>query len=367
MILNEVDLEKLYDKNAFTYIIACPNYEERSIHFLKLLKVLKNTRKKNDFYAEILYLQNDIDNSPLLDGLKYESFKEIQESSIFKECSYNRITYPDNFSSTELRSIIKNDLEYCWEREDKLNIIMDISAMPRNIILELCRILEDIDTNPIKRGVINRIFYLYISPNEYSRLSYSQDVGMPYGFLSGQPLYKNKSPFVYSVIFPGREGYEGKLVLDNLNSGCLEQRSKVFFSIGADDYFDSLRMMRANQGLLNSQSCIEEYYCSLTDGIKNLSDRLNSELIELERGRTTVGKRLYIVAPFNSKIMLPASYYLLTEMQRQARSFGIDIDIDVCIMKGFQYTSVYSFGVGSVTLYELNREEHYEKNEGESM
>lgn len=366
MILNEVDFEELYDINTPAYIIACPNYEERSIHFLKRLKELKNTRNKSDFYAEILYLQNDIDNSPLLDGLKYESFKKIQESSIFKEFSYNRITYPDNFSSTELRSIIKNDLEYCLKKEDKLNIIMDISSMPRNIILELCRILEDIDINHTKSEMINRIFYLYVSPKEYSRLSYSQDIGTPYGFLSGQPLYKNNCPFVYSVIFPGREGYEGKLVLENLNSSCLEQRSKAFFSIGADDYLDSLRMMRANQGLLNSQSCIEEYYCSLTDGIKTLSDRLNSELTELEKGRTTVGKRLYIVAPFNSKIMLPASYYLLTKMQRQARSFGIDIYTDVCIMKGFQYTSVYSFEVGSVILYELNREELY-KNEGESM
>ena len=62
-------------------------------------------------------------------------------------------------------------------------------------------------------------------------------------------------------------------------------------------------------------------------------------------------KRLYLVAPFGSKIMLPVSYFTLMKLQENDKSDLLDIEI--CHAQGFQYTSVYSIGVGETYTFSL--------------
>lgn len=352
MILNEVQLEQIRNAGLPAVMFLCPNYEERSTSFA--------TRWferdcKSKIYPEIFFLQNAIQNSAVLDALKYENFNKIQKLFPLTDNNYHHINFPDNFSSAELNSVVQLRIENCLKMESKLNIILDISAMPRPIVLELCRIIDNLMNELIMKEKIDRVFFVYVSPQKYSTITFPQEIGLPYGFFSGEPLFKNKCPIVHSIIFPGREGYESSLVLDSLSSSSVEHHSEVYFEIYTKDYRESLRFMRANISIISSHICSEEYYCSLADGIRVLSERLDAEFIPLYHNGTQDTK-LFLIAPLNSKIMLPAAFFLLKKMKRNFPG----IKVDISIMRKFQYVSSYSLGVGTAEYYELNQTEYYE-------
>lgn len=354
MILQERSLTEIRTivQNHPTVLILSPNYEDRSVAFLNMIRNQFSKATDTRLYPEIFYLQNEIENSAILDALKYQQFKVLQKSFLLAESCYHRINFPDNFSSAELHSTIASCLERYVQSDESFHIIIDISAMPRSIILEFCSAITALKETPMFRDAVDKIFFAYVSPKSYSNVNFSQDIGLPYGFFSGEPLYKNTCPLVHSIIFPGREGHESTLVLNSLTTGCIEHHSTVYFMIDSHQYLDSLRFMRANMSILNSHNSTEEYYCSLSDGIKTLSDRLDAELVALYRNGLSESS-LYVIAPLYSKIMLPAAYYLLTKMKR----FFPKVHVEISIMKGFQYVSSYSLGVGDTHVYELNQEE----------
>lgn len=354
MILQEHSLTEILTivQEHPTVLFLCPNYEERSVAFPNIIRDKALNVEDIQIYPEVFYLQNEIENSAILDALKYQQFKELQKSFLLAKNCYHRINFPDNFSSAELHSTITSCLERYLQSSESFHIIVDISAMPRSIILEFCSAITALKETPVFQNVVNRIFFVYISPKSYSNVGFSQDIGLPYGFFSGEPLYKNNCPLVHSIIFPGREGHESTLVLNSLTTGCIEHHSTIYFMIESLQYLDSLRFMRANMSILNSHNSTEEYYCSLSDGIRTLSERLDAELVALYRNGLSESS-LYVIAPLYSKIMLPAAYYLLTKMKR----IFPKVHVEISIMKGFQYVSSYSLGVGATHVYELNQEE----------
>ncbi len=354
MILQERSLTEILTivQECPTVLILCPNYEERSVAFPNMILDKAFKADGTRIYPEIFYLQNEIENSAILDALKYQQYKKLQKSFLLAENCYHRINFPDNFSSAELHSAIASCLERYLQSGESFHIIVDISAMPRSIILEFCSAITALKETPVFHDAVDSIFFVYVSPKSYSDVSFSQDIGLPYGFFSGEPLYKNTCPLVHSIIFPGREGHESTLVLNSLTAGCIEHHSTIYFMIDSFQYLDSLRFMRANMSILNSHNSTEEYYCSLSDGIKTLSERFDAELTALCKNGLSESS-LYIVAPLYSKIMLPAAYYLLMKMKR----IFPKVNVEISIMKGFQYVSSYSLGVGDTHIYELNQEE----------
>lgn len=354
MILLERSLTEILTivQNHPTVLFLCPNYEDRSVAFPNKIRDEVLNAEGTRIYPEIFYLQNETENSAILDALKYQQFDELEKSFLLAENRYHRINFPDNFSSAELHSVITSCLKHYLRSGESFHIIVDISAMPRSIILEFCSAITALQKMPEFQDTVDRIFFVYVSPESYSGVRFSQDIGLPYGFFSGEPLYKNTCPLVHSIIFPGREGHESTLVLNSLTTGCIEHHSTIYFMIDSLQYLDSLRFMRANLSILNSHNSTEEYYCSLSDGIKTLSERFDAEMTALCKNGLSESN-LYIIAPLYSKIMLPAAYYLLMRMKRIFPKTHVEISI----MKGFQYVSSYSLGVGDTHVYELNQEE----------
>ena len=354
MILQEHNTEEILTivQEHPTVLILCPNYEDRSVAFPNLIRDNLFTSENSHIYPEIFYMQNETENSAILDALKYQRFTELQSSFHLEENCYHRINFPDNFSSSELRTAIASSLEHYMQSCESFHIIIDISAMPRSIILEFCSAIATLKETAEFQCAVDRVFFVYVSPESYSGVNFSQDIGLPYGFFSGEPLYKNACPLVHSIIFPGREGHESTLVLNSLTAGCIEHHSTVYFMIESLQYLESLRFMRANMSILNSHNSTEEYYCSLSDGIRTLSERFDAEMVALRRNGLSESS-LYVIAPLYSKIMLPAAYFLLMKMKR----IFPKVDVEISIMKGFQYVSSYSLGAGDTHVYELNQEE----------
>lgn len=345
--MKEIEINKLLreDLELPLVTIISPNYEERSIH---CFKEIININKYAKIYPIILYLKNRNNNNALLDGLKHQNYKKLSEDiDINDKCDI--IDFPDNYSANAIEYILKKRLKEYSKNSQSINVLLDITSMPRRLIFTLCDIIgKFIKENKFE---INKLLFSYVSPQNHSKVQYAQDVGMLYSFFSDQPLKISAHKSVCSMIFPSRSGHEGKLLLDYLDSKSIDHRRKIFFSINSSNYLDSLEIMRANQALLNSHESEIKYYCSFIDGVRKLTTQINKEVVKLQKNPQTEGQ-LYLVAPFSPKIILPVAYYALKKLERFTHELGTEIDI--CDTRSFQYTSVYSLGIGKLSIYELN-------------
>lgn len=339
------------NKDGFFVTLGCPNYEERSIFCLNNINncaIEQNIASLVKY--EILFLRNRKNNNLVLEELKSQYNKDLRQN-LKKSGSSNawhKIDYPNNFNLRGLITKLSSKLKK-YSRERTVSLHIDISAMPRGVIFGLCEAvshwLED------KNICIKNVYFSCVSPQKFSQLPYAQEVGLLRGFFSGEPISVEEQQDIRTVIFPSMTGHESKLLLDELNQIAHEQKNAIFLQIDADDFLTSMEIMRANQILMEQGGNTQYYYCSLYDAIKEIIDYLYKE--EDERIKFSPdSKRLYLVAPFGSKIMLPVSFFLLNKLRKDDK-FNL-IDIEICHAQGFQYTSVYSIGVGETCTFSLN-------------
>lgn len=352
-MFKETKIEKILSNNKKEplVVILCPNYEERSIHLSEKLKELLKKSSRPISY-EVFCLRNRHNNNMLLEELKNKYFNQLKESLNLNgnECSH-WIQYPNGFSPNELKSILKDRIELYEDLT--VDFLVDVSAMPKSMIFSLCDIFQDFIEE--YKGRINKIMFAYVTPEKYSSVSYAQDMGILNGFFSGRTLRsKRREAAVHAIVFPSRSGHEGKLLLDDLSLMPYEQHHTVFFPIDTKDFLHSLELMRANQTLLDGDEYSHQFYCSFGDAIIALHEYLENEAQEIaymiQNGK--IDKQLYLVAPFGAKIFLPISYF---ELQRMKHKKGISdvVEIEICHTRGFQYTSVYSLGISSMNIFEM--------------
>lgn len=352
-MFKEVTIEKILsdDRKEPLIVILCPNYEERSVYLSERIKGLSDKINRPVSY-EVFCLRNKYNNNMLLEGLKNRYFHLLNNNLnlIEDECEH-WISYPDNFSPKELRSILKERIDSY--KNETIDILADVSTMPKTVIFSLCEVFQDF----IKeyKTKINNIMFAYTTPEKYSSVSYAQDMGILNGFFSGRTLRtKRRESAVHAIVFPSRSGHEGKLLLDDLNLLPYEQHHTVFFPIDTKNYLHSLELMRANQTLLDEDEYSHQFYCSYGDAIIALHEYLETETREIgnkvQNGE--LDKHLYLVAPFGAKIFLPISYFELQHIKHK-KEISDSVEIEICHTKGFQYTSVYSLGSSSINIFQM--------------
>ena len=125
-----------------------------------------------------------------------------------------------------------------------------------------------------------------------------------------------------------------------------------------DNFSASLDIMQANQSLIDRESYLNYFYCTLDDAIKSLDELFRKEYVKIKHiaelrkeNSDSIVHQVYLVAPFGAKVFLPVAYFELLTL----RSVDPDvIGIEIANVKGFQYTSSYSLGIGDITCFELN-------------
>ncbi len=346
------DLETVVNesKDNFLVTFGCPNYEERSVTCLMDIKnYAENKGVTQKMKYEILFLKNRNNNNLVLEELKlqYSSYLKtnIGESH---DINWHKIDYPNNFNLRGLITRISRKLKI-YSKERNISLHFDISAMPRGIIFGFCDAISHwLELREIN---IEKVYFSYTSPQKFSQLPYAQEIGLLRGSFSGEPITVEEKQDIRTVIFPSITGHESKLLLDELNQIAQEQKNAIFLQIDADDFLTSMEVMRANQILMEQSDSTQYYYCSLYDAINELTNYFNKE--ENERSSFSSDcKRLYLIAPFGSKIMLPVSYFILKKFKENDNE-GM-LDIEICHAQGFQYTSVYSIGVGENCTFSLD-------------
>lgn len=333
-------------------IVLCPNYEDRSRAIAQKINSFAEKSTRQIRYLMVC-LKNKKNNDMILEDLKESNIKEVSSVLNISDESIEWLDYPNDFSSNALKSLLEHVLNESTVHGEYTDMLFDISTMPKSIIFHLCEHIETF----INAKNIGKIFFAYAQPQIYSKVHYAQDVGILKGMFSGKILSFDNNQSIHAVIFPSRTGHEGKLLCDSLDNLNRSPSYNIYFPIHAAEFNSSLEIMRANQSLLDREAYNSYFYCSLQDAIKELDDYFKNERLILhsiaKQGSTTPGgamKQTYVVAPFGAKIFVPVAYFELLRLKNIAPQL---IDIEICHVKGFQYTSVYSIGMGNITCFEL--------------
>ncbi|MFA6348651.1 MAG: hypothetical protein WCX06_00490 [Candidatus Paceibacterota bacterium] len=325
-------------------LVATPNYEERSIGFSQWFLHTCHSQKIDPakIFAQFLWPQGTSSRVDLLEKLKISQIDKLSEQ--LQYCAWTRsvFSYPDDFNERQVIDLIHEATNKF--SDEPFSLIIDISCMPRRVIVSVCdAVVEKIRC--VDKAVRPLVFFVYASPKKYAAMRYAQNIGNVKGYFSGRPIHNCPSDHVTALIFASLQGYEGKVLYDEVRSRI---RSSVttFVAVSGADYQTSLATMRANQFLMEQRDIDVSYYFSLMDGMEKLAKRIEAEGLV---GGGSGLSRMVLVAPFGPKVFTLGAYFMLSNL----RSVNDSIQTEIAHVSGFQYLSLYSLGLSHFNVFKL--------------
>lgn len=324
-----------------TLVFSCVNYEERSVAFLN--RILSERGLAQSLHLKILWPQGTTGQVDLLEELKSSHYATIQSPPDGVVISRRVFSYPSDFDENFIVDEVKSSIatHFC----EDLTVVVDISCIPRKVLIAICKGLEEyfMTTN----ATCFSIFFLYSSPVSYAVQRYPQNVGILRGYFSGRSIHDCALDRTSALIFPSVQGFEGKLVHDEVRAKVRGTVSALV-SVSGHDYLTSIATMRSNQFLMEQLDVRVAYYFSLHDGIRKLCRMLKDEASACSQASD--GPFLMLIAPFGPKLFTVASYFYLKELQ----SLYLNCKTEMAHVSGFQYLSLYSLGFSHFTISKLD-------------
>lgn len=355
-VVDYINIDTILQGSAPLIVVSFPNYEDRTCAVINKIQELCKAQQVRPNISFLMFcLKNKSNNNMLLEDLKERNVELVKKCLGDISADEFWLEYPSNFSPNALKMPIQRILEKeCSIFKQNADILFDISTIPKSILFYLCENIKEF----IRGQIIGHIYFAYCLPEKYSEVPYAQDIGLLKGLFSGEALHFSPSQSIQTILFPSRTGHEGKLLCDSLDSISRNTSYSIYFPIHKDNFIDSLDIMQANQSLIDRESYLNYFYCTLDDAIKSLDELFQKEFVKIqhivELGEESVNSlvpQVYLVAPFGAKIFLPVAYFELLNL----RSVDPEvITIEIANVKGFQYTSSYSLGIGDLTCLELN-------------
>lgn len=329
--LSRRDIQPLLTNNSKTLLITSLNYEDRCLAVIESVRSLCNENSVLVWRSAIL--KGRFFHTGILEELKQRKIEEAER--LLDSCDYRAeiIAYPDGYSEAAISGWIE---DWIAEGEGEFkNVIIDISAFPRAVVIDMAKAFEGIS----KRMTIQNLLIAYTTARDYTLLRYPSNPGKLEGYFRKGILTTtiNSSKNVIAAIFPGIQGFEGKLIYDEIAGKDGAKHSFIF--MGRDDLLKALATMRANMALLQNTVADNKYYFSIQDGARKLIDLFREQVARFRDLSPTA-----LIAPFGPKPFAWTAYMLC----RQLRD-DLEFKSEIVLMSGVQYTSVYSVGVGTTT------------------
>lgn len=354
-ITKERFISSVCESKGKTLIVASQNYEERSLALPDFIldSICSQRIKPDSVVFRFIILQSHSQTVGILDELKQLNISKAREKFDVFDSQWQTIPYPDEYNQG-----IVSDLIRAWTQQLDgaiANMLVDVSGLPRSVIIDLSKAIDELQKGQKKR--IKGIFVAYTTAKVYPSLRYPQDIGQIKAHFSKRPLQamlsKKRFSQVEVAIFPGIQGFEAKLLYDELHEFAGSRHILVFVS--GRDFMTSMIIMRANQLLLQEPKAEIEYFFSIPDGVDKLEKTIKGQLNKAKP------RTLFLIAPFGSKPFAWVAYPLCRKIEGAG-----DYDAEIALLSGFQYTSVYSLGVGDTSVFEFQGASTNEK-ESSSM
>jgi hypothetical protein len=240
--------------------------------------------------------------------------------------------------------------------KSKCNIIIDISAMPRELATYISDSLCLIDSDKVAKNFL-KAYAVITSPERVtSRNGYGPfSVGAP-KFIKAHGLTESlpSSHKINMLVFPGYEGFEAKAICDlfrghNVNITCA-------LSCFNYSYSKSLRALIGNQALLVdhiSDQISLKYYFSRNDILRVAMEFLEKSVNLYEEMQDR--EHALIIAAFGPKTAIFLGSLIRKKYVDMCKKINKDAEVftDVIILPTSQYVSLYSRGYSDPCIFEI--------------
>jgi len=339
MVISELPSESVLPllKDTNTIAISSINYENRSLKWLLDLP-------KDSFKAalKILLLRSRSNNVALLEQIKDSNVEQAKKqlNSLNTPFDFLRVEYPEGFDRELLKRTMTSLCDGCATPE--LNIILDITAIPRVIILSF---LEAIYETQRLGKISPKLYITYTAASKYPHLEYPHEVGYLVTYFSNKRLHEflKEGDYVNLVVVPSIYGFETRLLAEELIRLNVHVREfSVVIPFYKHNVLTSIEVLRMNPGVLprlySTYDCRLHFVFSIHDAMEMILDLSNWDARD----------EVCLIAPFNVKPLIVPAFCSCKHLFEK----GIK-RADIVRMSGIQYSSLYSYGAGEVTSWRV--------------
>lgn len=332
-------------------VVVAPNFEERSRGLVdavlsERVRLLTEGISPRPIVWLILVFQGS--NPNFLDGVKGNIARgvvaDLRSEGFLAEARLRVLPYP--ISGQRLISEVNEELR---ELGPASSSIIDFSAIPRNVLYRLIGSISQGRFEPYIRKD-ERPILAYCWAKRYPEVRSLELIGEVRGQSSQLPLsefVKDADYCELTVLAAGsvHDAYSALTAVTPLARSAEVNITTIFF-MNPSNLEESWRQLRNHHGLLREASQSGQIeYCYGTDHFLGLVERrLDRAILQARKGREVA----FAAAHFGPKPMVVGTQLLLEQLG-DAPAFRADMFNSM----GTQYLSVYSLGVGGISLYAL--------------
>lgn len=327
-------------KRPLLFLVA-PNYEPRSVEApIRLAPELSQLGVQ--FAVGVLQLQAQAERVEPLEDLKnlgktllLQSLHECQVEPIMET-----VQYPDGYSPVGFQRFITELAESTGPNPD---ILLDISALPRRILVTAFRTVRDLQV----KGALGCLYVAYTWAEDYPSPTQPFEVGTLKAveldcLLSDLVSEKGKvCKECWALVLPGRQGFDGRQLVDQLPP---TRHVQVLAFLNRNKLLRSLDMLRANVSILVDRAFSVGYYLTLREA--------HSKLLNWAATVPVQRDTAYLVAPFGPKPLIFCAIEAVDMVrERIIEQRAENSRADMVQLSGHHYVSTYSEGIGDLSLF----------------
>lgn len=347
-------LEALPHSGRKALFVFFPNFEERSVTAAQIVSQHPDIRRVSH---GMVYRLQGVRPAEILDEVKRENAERVVQScrTVWPELDTSQLAYP-TFPFRHFQAAIRERIEALGPVAD---IIVDISATPRDLLFQLFEVLFPVDAMGsfrVGKIRIGSIYFIYSWAKNYPISSGPELLGDLTGYQNQKPLpellrNKNRVRLTVCGAGTGHDALQAVTVAD-LMVHKTTLTSDVYFLLNRRNPLRSFDQMMRHQSLMNYAQRNGLQFTTVFS-----VDHFSAELTRIA-GEAAAdhaeGNCAFIVGPFGPKPLGLCAYFATKEYLRLCSIRGSNGNTaDILDLNGAQYLTLYSLGVSDTDFYEV--------------
>lgn len=359
-------VREVTDNELDLLFISSVNYERRSLEWLRIVKkiILQNkTQKQLHLYQ--LSLNNPgqiisiLDEKTQSQEIDYKEQIDILQKRI--EIDKIEIQFTHSIKQLYLGELpdvneILVDFHKKWNVKQPFQIIFDITALPRRVIL----LMMEAFTKLIEEKKASALYILYTWPLRYPIEGRSTNTGSLRVENTKAPLpeFLDDISEIYGIMTAGRDGTIGRLFLESMPA---RTQIDTFFHIKKDDYLYALDSMLDNSNVFSyidkNPSTTVNYYLSVSRGYEAIMNKIKSVLLDWNTNKMNGIKRTLLIAPFGPKPMMITAFIGTHYSELFFKRNSLNYKSGIVHVTSLQQNDLYSIGIKATSCYRMKIED----------
>lgn len=369
-ILGEIDVraveELVAEGGAPVLFVVAPNFEDRSVYSAEWMS--PHVADSSRFAVQVLWLQTPgVDD--IFDQIKADNRDAV--STIFR-----RLKEKNRLEVTRIdlpAAGVNTPLARCRSLADGLGggvtLVLDISSLPRTLVRHLLDgfIRERSEASGLQRYA--RIICLYTSAGDYPVGADSDMIGGVIGYFTKKNIHSliSDAGVLDAAVSLAGTGHDSAQTLDALWEHGLPARTSIsgLVLLNRENFVYSYKRLAHTAWVLNRARQYDTeviYSFEIADVVRHVFERTDLAVRSHREYLLSGGEGMptFLIGGFGPKPIGLAALLAGMRYRRLMESLNLVATVDVLQVRGWQYTTRYSHGSGSLKAFEIALEKLYE-------